>query len=99
MIYQERVGRESHCLYGITMGYLSRYYATTLFGIAVQGLAFPEPRPTDKVTIPSDAQSPIPTIPPDLHEFLRRQDAVKTARTVISATDNTCGYFDNRPGL
>jgi len=81
------------------MGYLSIFHATTLFGIAVQGLAFPEPRPTDEAIIPSDAQSPRPTAAPALHEFLRRQAADKNTFTVVSAPDNTCGYLDNRPGL
>lgn len=81
------------------MGYLSVYYATALFGVAVQGLAYPEPRPTDKVVIPFDAQSPRPTNPPAVHELLRRQNSKKTTRTVISAPDNICGYFDGRPGL
>ncbi|KAK0705330.1 hypothetical protein B0H67DRAFT_649673 [Lasiosphaeris hirsuta] len=68
----------------------SALFSAVLFGVAVDALAYLGPRATDAVLIPQDAQSPRPTIPPALHQYLRRQSS--NEQTFLVAPDNTCGY-------
>ncbi|KAK4455634.1 DUF1620 domain-containing protein [Podospora aff. communis PSN243] len=67
-----------------------------LSAAAVRALVHPEPRATDTIAIPLDAQSPAPTTPPALHKFLKRQSG--NGQTVLVAPDNTCGYVSAQSG-
>ncbi|KAJ9132250.1 hypothetical protein NKR23_g11328 [Pleurostoma richardsiae] len=74
-------------------------HSLAIFGATVQALAFWQPKATDVVIIPPNAQSPRPTIPPSLRELRRRQDSsVTESDTILVGPDNTCGYVSGRPG-
>jgi hypothetical protein len=64
--------------------------------VAVRALVHPEPRATGFVVMPLDAQSPVPTTPPALHEYFKRQNG--NGQTVLVAPDNTCGYVSAQSG-
>ncbi|KAI0381508.1 hypothetical protein F5Y04DRAFT_62757 [Hypomontagnella monticulosa] len=70
--------------------------SAAVFVTAVQALAFDgrPAKPTDAF-IPSPTFSlPEITVPPSVHELAKRQ----SGQTVLVGPDNTCGYFDGRPG-
>ncbi|KAK0635142.1 hypothetical protein B0T17DRAFT_32140 [Bombardia bombarda] len=73
------------------MGF-SSLFPVALFSVAVHGLMNPTPRATDKVVSLDNVQLPQPTVPPSIHELVRRQ-ADGSSITVIVGTDNTCGYI------
>ncbi|EAA27956.1 hypothetical protein GE21DRAFT_3252 [Neurospora crassa] len=84
---------------------VSRFYRVALFGASVHALAFPGPQATDRVIIPSDAQTPRPTLPPTLHHELFKRQVSGSASgsgsygdTIFVAPDNTCGYVSGLPG-
>ncbi|GJN74246.1 wnt and FGF inhibitory regulator domain-containing protein [Purpureocillium lilacinum] len=51
------------------------------------------PQATRSVVLPADGMSPKPTVPPSMHELLRRQDSTSYKLTMAVAPDNTCGYI------
>ncbi|UNI20196.1 hypothetical protein JDV02_006309 [Purpureocillium takamizusanense] len=51
------------------------------------------PQATRSVVLPADGMSPRPTVPPSMHELLRRQDSTSYKLTMAVAPDNTCGYI------
>lgn len=84
---------------------VSRLYRVALFGASVHALAYPGPQATDRVIIPSDAQTPRPTLPPTLHHELFKRQVSGSASgsgsygdTILIAPDNTCGYVSGLPG-
>lgn len=66
-----------------------------LFGVGVTALVYPWPRETSIAAAPLDAQTPKPTAPAALHQFLKRQN---NDQTVLLAPDNTCGYVSGQSG-
>lgn len=84
---------------------VSSLYRVALFGVSVHALAYPGPQATDRVIIPSDAQTPKPTLPPTPHhELFKRQvsgsasDSGSYGDTIFIAPDNTCGYVSGLAG-
>lgn len=67
-----------------------------VFVTAVQALAFDgKPAKPTVASVPSPTFSlPEITLPPSVHELAKRQNG----QTVLVGPDNTCGYFDGRPG-
>ncbi|KAK0626174.1 hypothetical protein B0T14DRAFT_492553 [Immersiella caudata] len=72
----------------------SFFRGVALSAAVARALAHREPRATDTIAIPLDAQSPAPTTPPALHQFLKRQNG--NGQTVLVAPDNTCGYVSGQ---
>lgn len=66
-----------------------------IFGTAVQALAFWAPKETHIPTIPADAISPKPTLPPNFQGLRKRASA---STTILVGPDETCGYIDGRAG-
>ena len=84
---------------------VSSLYRAAVFAASVNALAYPGPQATDRVIIPSNAQTPRPTAPPiPHHELLKRQISGSASSsgsygdTVFVAPDNTCGYVSGLAG-
>ncbi|KAK3949346.1 hypothetical protein QBC32DRAFT_266931 [Pseudoneurospora amorphoporcata] len=84
---------------------VSSLYRVALFGASVHALAYPGPQATDRVIIPSDAQTPKPTLPPTPHHELFKRQVSGSASgsgsygdTIFIAPDNTCGYVSGLAG-
>ncbi len=78
---------------------LSVLRAAALFGATAQALAYRGPRETLVASVPSDAQSPRPTLPPSLPELRRRASPGSGTSTFLVAPDNTCGYVSGLQGM
>ncbi|KAI0009305.1 hypothetical protein F4779DRAFT_378986 [Xylariaceae sp. FL0662B] len=75
---------------------MANLIAAAAFMTAVQALAFDgkPPEPTNAFDISPTSPQPEITAAPDIRQLAKRAEG----HTVLVGPDNTCGYFDGRPG-